>query len=97
MAGDKVEFRKQAFKSRGLTGDESRRRREEASVEIRKVKREESLNKKRMGAMDGRGLGASDANFAIVDEDDNNDNDYVEDDFGMSERDSDVIKYIFFF
>src|SRR4051812_32370997 len=47
MAGDRLEHRKLGFKARGLTGDESRRRREEASVEIRKVKREETLNKRR--------------------------------------------------
>lgn len=47
MPADRVEYRKQGFKARGMTGDESRRHREEASVEIRKVKREESMNKKR--------------------------------------------------
>lgn len=49
MTGERLEQRKAGFKSKGLTTDELRRRREEASVEIRKVKREESLNKKRMG------------------------------------------------
>ena len=42
-----AEYRKQTYKGRGLTADELRRRREEASVEIRKNKREDSLNKKR--------------------------------------------------
>ena len=39
--------RKTAFKNLGMTMDELRRRREENTVEIRKVKREDSLNKRR--------------------------------------------------
>lgn len=41
------EARKSSYKTRGMTSDELRRRREEASIEIRKNKREDSLNKKR--------------------------------------------------
>lgn len=42
------EWRKQAYKNRGaLQADDLRRRREEATVEIRKTKREESLAKRR--------------------------------------------------
>jgi importin subunit alpha-1 len=47
--GDRIEQRRSGFKTSGLSNDELRRRREEASVEIRKVKREESLHKKRLG------------------------------------------------
>ena len=47
--GNKMpDWRKQAYKNRGaLQADDLRRRREEASVEIRKTKREESLAKRR--------------------------------------------------
>lgn len=55
---DRIEQRRAGFKSRGLTSDELRRRRGEASIEIRKVKREESLHKKRLGV-----LGASTDTF----------------------------------
>lgn len=41
------EWRKSTFKNRGVKQDDMRRRREEASVEIRKNKREESLAKRR--------------------------------------------------
>ena len=41
------DFRKTTFKNRGLNADELRRRREEASVEIRKQKREDALFKRR--------------------------------------------------
>ncbi len=41
------DFRKSTFKNRGLNADELRRRREEASVEIRKQKREDALFKRR--------------------------------------------------
>jgi importin subunit alpha-1 len=51
------EWRKAAYKNRGaLQQDDLRRRREEASVEIRKTKREESLAKRRnlnVAAMSG--------------------------------------------
>jgi importin subunit alpha-6/7 len=77
MAGDRVEIRRQSFKTRGLTGDESRRRREEASIEIRKVKREESLNKKRMA--DGAGMPSD----TPVSDDDM-------DELSISDKDSDV-------
>jgi importin subunit alpha-1 len=48
-SGSKVpEWRKAAYKNRGaMQQDDLRRRREEASVEIRKNKREESLAKRR--------------------------------------------------
>lgn len=45
--GKVPEWRKSSYKSKGGTADELRRRREEASVEIRKSKREESLAKRR--------------------------------------------------
>jgi hypothetical protein len=47
--GDKIpEWRKNTYKNRGAMQQEDlRRRREEASVEIRKTKREESLAKRR--------------------------------------------------
>ena len=89
MANDRVEYRKQGFKSRGLTGDESRRRREEASVEIRKVKREESLNKKRMGAMDAGAMRSVSGGGAH-----SSDDEFCEDDFGMGQQESDVLKEV---
>lgn len=39
--------RSSEFKFQGLTPDELRRRREETSIEIRKSKREDTLNKRR--------------------------------------------------
>lgn len=39
--------RRSEFKFHGLTAEELRRRREETTVEIRKAKREDSLNKRR--------------------------------------------------
>lgn len=42
-----AENRRSAFKFNAMTGDEFRRRREETTVEIRKAKREDSLNKRR--------------------------------------------------
>lgn len=41
------DFRKASFKNRGINSDEVRRRREEATVEIRKQKREDMLYKRR--------------------------------------------------
>lgn len=47
MNRDKLEQRRQSFKGAGFTKEEHRRRREEASVEIRRVKREDTLSKRR--------------------------------------------------
>ena len=47
MSGRGAENRRSAFKFNAMTGDEFRRRREETTVEIRKAKREDSLNKRR--------------------------------------------------
>lgn len=45
--GNNGEGRRAGFKFHGMTTEELRRRREENQVEIRKAKREDSLNKRR--------------------------------------------------
>lgn len=47
MASKPFEFRKDAFKAKGPKPDDVRRRREEASIEIRKQKRDENKAKRR--------------------------------------------------
>lgn len=59
MPNSRLEQRKQGFKSKGASADELRRRREEASVEIRKVKRDETLSKR-------RGLGSASTSIGSV-------------------------------
>lgn len=60
MNRDKLEQRRQTFKGKGFTQEEHRRRREEASVEIRRVKRDETLSKRR-GLQNGVSIADSSA------------------------------------
>ena len=63
------ESRRSEFKNQGLTQDEFRRRREENSVELRKSKKEDTLNKRR-NIVDVKGalsLGQDNANFSYDD------------------------------
>lgn len=84
------ESRRSEFKNQGLTQDEFRRRREENSVELRKSKKEDTLNKRR---------NIVDIKSALSIGQDNINSSY--DDFENAEpRDIDVKKsiyYIFYF
>jgi hypothetical protein len=56
-----AESRRAGFKFHGMTTEELRRRREENQVEIRKAKREDSLNKRRNLAEPSVGTPVSEA------------------------------------